>query len=415
LKVNKKARRGLNMSLNRLVFALVWILVLIAPGAYAMDLRLSGCGSNGKFSEGTSFHAAKEGDVFAYSTIDSGSLTQDCIAHGIRKLDKHYIVDNMKGEHAEINVNVRDARFLSYDKPDRAETDTSASLSEFSLSAIDAKEIKCGAAASNRFEDQASVGIEINEGSLIDYRASAIAQVSDSDHSTLASQQIGSSEGEKIILNAEASDKHAIHEAEAITEVIGEPIKGYKHNIKNYNSEAYCGKTISDLYPDLYAIHGAFTLDSHGDYNSDLAGYISGRIITSKGTAIDQSGLKAGYRTTISDGAINGFFSQGTQARNNKVIAISLEAPANWEDWQGPPYSEMKDNIVIAKQIKFRSSASDGSGEESSQNIIGVPFKRFDKVFIKNWLGSGSFAYPDEADSQKDCGVPFNGKLIITP
>jgi hypothetical protein len=383
------------MSSRGLVLALMVILVLLIPGIYAIDFSLTGCGSEGRFSDKTNLFAPKEADVFVYSTIKEGNLGQVGISHGIRNLHKIYTADSNNEEHAEISVDINNAKFLTYDKPAKVETSTSASLSDFTLSAIDAEKIKCAAAASNRFEDKASVSIQIDDGSLINYRASAYAQATpNADHSAFASQQIGLSGGKKIRLNAEASDRELNHKAEASTEV-------REGSIANFNSETACSRMVIDPYLNLYAIHGAFT--------PNLPGYISGKAITSEGTAIGPTNLKASYKTTITDGSIGGFFDQGTQLINDEVIAISLEAPANWEDWQGPPYNEMKDNIVIAKKIEFESSASEGSGLASSEST------KASNVFIGNWLGSGSFASPGNAWSQKDYEVLLGRKVVITP
>jgi len=70
---------------------------------------------------------------------------------------------------------------------------------------------------------------------------------SDSDHYAFATQQIESANGKNIELYAESSDKHRNNEVEASTKVI-------EGSIENYGSEAFCGRSASLSYLDLYAI-----------------------------------------------------------------------------------------------------------------------------------------------------------------
>jgi hypothetical protein len=257
----------------------------------------------------------------------------------------------------------------------------------FTLAAIDAEKIRCAASASNRFKDKASVGIKVDDGSLINYRASAYAQaISTSDHSAFASQNIGSSIGENIELNAETSDKGlngaANHKAEASTEVSSSDES--MASITNFDSETACIK--SNNYLDLYAIHGA--------WGKNPGGSISGAKIISEGSASGPANSEARYKATIKDGSIEGFFDQGTEFINDEVIAISLEAPANWLP-AVPPYDTMNGNTVDAEKIKFESSASNGLGDKSSESTIAKDVK------IQNWFVSGSFASPDKAWVEK--------------
>jgi hypothetical protein len=284
------------------------------------------------------------------------------------------------GEGAQIDLQVIKCKgVFELIKPKDLNGAKFASLTGLDLTATNAEEITCTAAASNRYGDKASVGIKINDGSLTHYRPDVIAQAnSKSDHNAFATQQIESAKGKNIELYAESSDKNKNNEVEASTIVSGGAIK-------NYGSEAFCGISKSQPYLDLYAITGAF--------NPGLQGSISGKEITSEGSANGPSGLNAKYRATIIDGKISGYFDQGTEIMNKKAIAISLEAPANWE--YGEPYDSMKTNRLIAREFEFESSASYGSKIMSSESI-----KSIGNINIKNWMGSGSFASPDGAGNE---------------
>jgi hypothetical protein len=296
--------------------------------------------------------------------------------------------NNLNGEKAEINLEVIKCKGVFDFHPDDVHglhDSTSASLIGFDLTAKDAKKITCTAAASNRYGDKASVGIKINDGSLENYRPYVEAVALDSDHHALATQQIGSADGKNIELYAEASDKHKNNEVKANTKVS-------EGSIANYGSEAYCGITTDLPYLDLYAITGAFF------NNPTPGGSISGKEITSEGSANGPSKLNAKYKATIKDGTISGYFDQGTEIKNNKALAFSLEAPANWND--GWPYNLMNTNSLIASELIFESSASYGKKIKSSQIKSSQSIELKGDIKRENWIGSGCFASPTGAGTE---------------
>ena len=171
---------------GRLLSALIIALALI-PGAYAVEL-------SGGISASSKDNGFAEGNTVA----DSSGITSTASSKNSIIDETHWITD--KNKHAEVTLYVDGGVLSGYDKiiypkeDKKLQTNEETVSAELDVTVTDAKKIKAGAKAWNeQGANTASVGVDVTQGSLIEYTGKASATATEAKSAFSASSIYGQS------------------------------------------------------------------------------------------------------------------------------------------------------------------------------------------------------------------------------
>jgi hypothetical protein len=155
------------------IAALMLVLVFFIPGAYGINVIISGEESGNSFHDAATFNALDHQSLMVHSAVNGATLLQDASGNG--DLHKSFGASSHRGETARITADVVNAGSWQYTQPAIYADDTSASVTGFTLTATDANSIKCNTGATDRLGDKASAAVEVIQGSLNNYHGDAVA------------------------------------------------------------------------------------------------------------------------------------------------------------------------------------------------------------------------------------------------
>lgn len=253
------------------VFLIIGALIQMVSG---IQVSVSG-GGDGQ-ETGSVFmdlNAPTDSTVSASYSVNGADIRPTLRINGIASFDETHQVTDSRGKHAEVRakvVNGLNPVYSSIVFPGEGYVRASpyASAKQF-LTVDNADQITCSATASNSKGMQASVGIEIIQGSLKDYMATAIAEERD----VIASQSFESATSDYtrshgITLTTEAFNKEWDN---AKLNLVGDKFIEGSASLSKYSGNAVATKTFVDVHQKLNAEAGdtqatSEAYNAEGDY-----------------------------------------------------------------------------------------------------------------------------------------------------
>ena len=150
------------------IMTMMFVLVVLIPGAYGFSMSIAGSQGGSGFFDTTTF-SAQNSDSLSVNSIVKGEAMEQ-VASGSGDLHKIFGASNRRGERAQITADVVNSGSWEYSQPAIYSDSTTASVTDFVLTALDADTIKCDTLATDRRGDKAGAAVEIFQGSLYNYR-----------------------------------------------------------------------------------------------------------------------------------------------------------------------------------------------------------------------------------------------------
>lgn len=176
------------------------IVSLLTPGVPAVSFGLKSGGSSGTGSVGFAVSADKDALVKGSISANGASLLPKINIDGLGNLKEDHQVTDTDGNHAEIHAEVVRGWNIHYEdslKPGEGSVTATGSVSaEQTLTVGQSDYIKCTQSASNSNYLESSAGLEIEHGSLTNYKGIAIAAFG--EHELLAQQTFSASDSNYI-------------------------------------------------------------------------------------------------------------------------------------------------------------------------------------------------------------------------
>jgi hypothetical protein len=182
------------------IMTMMFVLVVLIPGAYGFSVSIAGSQGGSGFFDTTTFSAQNSDSLSVNSIVKGEALEQ--VASGSGDLHKIFGASNRRGERAQITADVVNSGSWEYSQPAIYSDSTTASVTDFVLTALDADTIKCDTLATDRRGDKAGASVEIFQGSLYNYQGDAFA----SSNGVNAVQSFDAAFGAQVAAREKASN-----------------------------------------------------------------------------------------------------------------------------------------------------------------------------------------------------------------
>jgi hypothetical protein len=293
------------------IVTMMCVLVFLIPGAYGFSVSIAGGQGGSSFSDTTTFSSQNIDSLSVNSIVNGAALEQ--FASGSGDLHKIFAASSRRGERAQITADVVNSGGWEYAQPAIYSDSTTASVTGFVLTAIDADTIKCNIGATDRRGDKASAAVEVYRGSLFKYQGDAFA----SSNRANAVQSFDAALGSQVVAREMASNPTGA----TVTNT----------NVQNGGIFGYNNHGLTFATPDFMETVGDFELAGGTKIGSESSayktcGYRSNTRMDVAGTET-QIGIVSGYGSAAGVGF--GFETGAEQILSGEAIGNTIGLSAS--------------------------------------------------------------------------------------